>query len=126
MSTPPETTLAKMQFRHIEAEVHGRGLVVAPTAGVLAQQADIEAFRKEMSDVVKSHPSEVYVLNLQRVGFISSAFLGMMVELNKKFRAAQAHFRICHLQPGIARVLKASKLDTLMDIRTDVKDALHL
>jgi anti-anti-sigma factor len=114
------------RYSKLELARHERGLVITPTAGVLAVQAEIDALRKEINAAVKDNPAKVYVLDLGKVGFVSSAFLGNLVDMAKKFRAAGAPFRLCRVQPEIAKVLKASKLDSLLDIRVDVPDALHL
>lgn len=126
MSDPVAESWTGEDYLHLELLRRDRCLVLRPTAGVLAVAGDIAALRGELHDAVKKNPSRAYVLDLGKVGFISSAFLGAMVELSKKFRTAGAQFRVCNVQSGILKVLQAGKLDTVIDIRTDLADALHL
>ena len=64
------------------------------------------------------------VVNLSQMRFISSMFLGMLVALNRRIVAAKAALRLCGLRPGEREVFRATRLDTVFDIREDEPSAL--
>jgi anti-sigma B factor antagonist len=111
---------------HLTAEVRDRGLILTPPAKTIVDPGHIEALRREIAREVRRNPSRVYVLSLARVVFISSGFLGMLVTLAKKFRARQAHFRLCSVAPEIMQVFRASRMDRLLDVVADVETALKV
>jgi anti-sigma B factor antagonist len=64
------------------------------------------------------------VVDLSRMRFISSMFLGMLVALHRRVVAAQGALRLCGLRSGEREVFKATRLDTVFDIREDEASAL--
>ncbi len=64
------------------------------------------------------------VIDLSRMRFISSMFLGMLVALHRRVVAAQGAMRLCGLRSGEREVFRATKLDTVFDIREDEPSAL--
>jgi len=64
------------------------------------------------------------VVDLSRMRFISSMFLGMLVALHRRVVAAQGALRLCGLRSGEREVFKATRLDTVFDIREDEPSAL--
>ena len=64
------------------------------------------------------------VVDLSRMRFISSMFLGMLVALHRRVVAAQGAMRLCGLRSGEREVFKATRLDTVFDIREDEPSAL--
>jgi anti-sigma B factor antagonist len=64
------------------------------------------------------------VVDLSRMRFISSMFLGMLVALHRRVVAAQGALRLCGLRSGEQEVFRATRLDTVFDIREDEASAL--
>lgn len=102
----------------------GTGLVIAPTDKTLFEPGKVDALKKEIGRAVIRHKADVYVLNMEKVSFISSSFLGMLVSLVKKLRARDIPLRLCNLAVELRYSLQTTKLDRLLDLRGTLSDAL--
>ena len=58
-------------------------------------------------------------LDLAGVRFVSSAALGAFVALHRKLQAVGGRLSLCNLNPEMEEVIRATKLDSLLDIRRD-------
>jgi len=117
-----DDTLLPPQF--LEVRRDPRGLVITVTERSLFDPLKLDTLQKEFKQAVQNNPSPIYVLNMERVEFISSSFLGMLVSINKKFRAQNAPLRVCAVQSELKRAMTLARLDRLLDLRTDIDDAL--
>lgn len=109
---------------HLSAEVRDKGLILTPLARTVVEPTHIDALKKEITREVRRNPARVYILNMAKIVFISSGFLGMLVTLAKKFRARSARFCVCAAMPEIIQVFKASHFDRLIETAPDVEAAL--
>ena len=64
------------------------------------------------------------VVNLSRLRFVSSMFLGMLVVLHKRVVLVKGELKICGIQPEASVVFKITRLDKVFDIRDDEQSAL--
>jgi anti-anti-sigma factor len=64
------------------------------------------------------------VANLSQLPFMSSLFLGMLVALDRRIKAAGNRLKLCGLRPQTAEALAVAKLDTVFKICTDEQAAL--
>ena len=64
------------------------------------------------------------VLDLSRLRFVSSMFLGMLVVLHKRVASANGELKLCGIQPGAAVVFGITKLDKVFDIHDGQQSAL--
>jgi anti-sigma B factor antagonist len=64
------------------------------------------------------------VVDLSQMRFISSMFLGMLVALHRRVVAAKGALRLCGLRAGEREVFRATRLDTVFDIREDEASAM--
>jgi anti-anti-sigma factor len=64
------------------------------------------------------------VLNLSELPFMSSLFIGMLVALDRRVKAAGGRLRLCGLRPQTHEALSIAKLDTVLSICADESAAL--
>ena len=69
------------------------------------------------------------ILDLQNVKFMDSSGLSAMLVGNRTFREKNSTFVICNVSEHITKILKISKLDTVLDIiptRQEAIDSIQL
>ena len=69
------------------------------------------------------------ILDLQNVKFMDSSGLSAMLVGNRTFREKNSTFVICNVSDHISKILKISKLDTVLDIlptRQEAIDSIQL
>lgn len=64
------------------------------------------------------------ILELSRLRFVSSLFLGMLVVLHRRMGAAHGSLKLCGLQRETRDVLRVTKLDRVFAIYDDETSAL--
>jgi len=65
------------------------------------------------------------VVDLSGVGFAGSAALGNFVALQRMVRHGGGRFLFCNVDPTVAEVFRASKLESLFEFVADRPSALH-
>lgn len=111
--------------QYVVARPEGAAIVISLTERSIFGTAKIEALHSEISQAVRSGPASYSVLDLNKVEFISSGFLGMLLKLNQKLRSSGVPLRLCNLHPALAEVIRAGKMDKLFDVRVNLEDALN-
>jgi len=64
------------------------------------------------------------LVNFSGVSFICSDVLGKLVTLNKRVRQKGGRLKLCGICPYIREILAVTRLDTIMDIAENERDAL--
>ncbi len=79
----------------------------------------------QVDDVVAAiGRSSRVVVNLARLRSISASLLGMLVRLHRRMASAQAALKICGLRPESLQVFQVTKLDRILSIHYNERNAL--
>ena len=65
------------------------------------------------------------VLNLARLRFVTSTFLGMLVALRRETQTASVSLKLCGPNPTALEALSIAKMDQLFQIYDDEQAALN-
>ncbi len=65
------------------------------------------------------------VVNFSRLRLASSLFLGMMVALRRKVKAAGGNVKVCQLAPVVESSFRATQLHSLFEIYPDEQSAVN-
>jgi anti-anti-sigma factor len=65
------------------------------------------------------------VVNFSRLRLASSLFLGMMVALRRKVKAAGGNVKVCQLAPVVESSFRATQLHNLFEIYADEQEAVN-
>jgi anti-sigma B factor antagonist len=60
--------------------------------------------------------SKAIVIDFAGVDFVSSAFVGTLVDLHRKLVPRHAVLRLCSMCPNVRRIFEVTRLDRLFDI----------
>ena len=92
----------------------------------LMNQTEVERIRGDVLRLVDQEKRTHLVLDFDKVEYISSAVLGLILSLNKKLTAlgAGGSLTLCGLGPKLIELLKISRLDRLLTIKPTRKEAI--
>jgi anti-anti-sigma factor len=108
----------------VRCEVIEGVLVVTPFDSQLVDEASLEPLRAELLSVLERPLPRRMVLNLEHVGRITGAALGMIVAQHLRLDRKGGELRLCQAQPRVRAVLDQVRLPVLMDVFPNVEDAV--
>ena len=109
----------------ITNRVHGDMIVVAPTGRVdHATAADFERAVVPLLDAATG-PRAGLVFDLERVTYISSAGLRVLMIASKALRARGARVGVAAMQPVVAEILEICRFGAVVEVFTNVEAALE-
>ena len=93
----------------------GDGVTVSFPAGTALADAHVEALARRLPALIAG--DHALTLDLGGVATISSAALGKLLGLHRAVRAAGGRLTLLNPTPGVRRVLRLTRLDTVLDVR---------
>lgn len=112
MSFEPTPSLVQV------VEEGGRTSVRFP-AGTALTEANIEAVSNRLADLAGRCERPHLTLDLGGVSMLTSVVLGKLVSLNRMILVAGGRLTLTNPTPIVRHVLKVTRLDTILDIRSD-------
>ena len=85
----------------------------------------IDALGEELYDLVENQDRRRLVLDFEKVRFLSSQALGMLITLRKKTDAAKGRIALCAMRPELFKVFKISNLHKLFKFYENEEKALN-
>lgn len=81
-------------------------------------ELDVHHVKNLKSDVLESlePPGWTYELDMNRVTYLDSSGLGMLVYLKKEILKHEGHLRITNIHEPVLNVFKLTKLDSFFEI----------
>ena len=84
----------------------------------------IQQIGEKLYHLVEQRHCKKLVLDFDKVEFLSSSALGMLITLRQKAEAIKGRVAICALQGNIKKAFKITRLDKLFDFYDDEQAAL--
>lgn len=106
---------------NIACEEHGSVVVLAPEGEITLGNAG------EVNDFIQSKLTQrrKLVLDLRKVIYLDSSAVGMIVAIHTTLQGPDGgQLRICHLEPEVFEVFKASSLDSFLNIDLSLDESL--
>lgn len=85
----------------------------------------INSIGQQLYELVDTQDRKKLVLDFEKVRFLSSMALGVLINLRKKSAAIKGSVALCSLRPELFRVFKISKLDKLFKCYENEEKALN-
>lgn len=70
------------------------------------------ALNNKFEDELKKNP-DIVIINMQKLDYIASAGLGILISLNEKLTSSKKELRLCEVSPKVKKIFKALGFDTL-------------
>jgi anti-anti-sigma factor len=99
-------------------------LVIYLTEVKILNEAGIQRIFKDVIEVIGKTEQPNVIIDFQCVQFMSSAALGMLVRIQKKCKEFEATLKLVNICPEIRKVFEITRLDKILDIYDDPKEAI--
>jgi anti-sigma B factor antagonist len=105
---------------------YGRHSVVAFQTSSLMNPVEVERLRADLVRLVDEEKRTLLVLDFRRVQYFSSQVMGVILTLNKKLAALPGgKLVLCGVAPQLLELLRITRLDRILTIKTDRKEAIR-
>ncbi len=84
----------------------------------------VESIRNELYALVDQQARRKIVLDFEKVKFLSSMMLGVLIDLHKRSQAINGTVIVCGLRKDLFKVFKVMNLHKLLDFAKTQEDAL--
>lgn len=106
----------------IDLEQHG-SCVVATFGTAYLTHLELEELCETLADKMRYDNARNFILDLNKVEFLSSACLGVLVTFLQEVEHNRGRIVLVNCKPEVAFVFKVTRLDTVFAIYDDVDDA---
>jgi anti-sigma B factor antagonist len=89
----------------------------------ILDETKLEEVGRDLIQKLEATTEERVILDFRRVKFMSSSFLGKLVQVHKKTKEFKVQLKLAAIDPEIRTVFKITKLDKLFDIEADEASA---
>jgi anti-sigma B factor antagonist len=90
----------------------------------ILDENNIQMIGNQMFGLVDEDGRKKIVLDFSNVEYLSSAALGKLITMNNKVKTAKGKLRLCNIRPEILEVFTITKLNKVLEIKTDQEQAL--
>jgi anti-anti-sigma factor len=100
------------------------GVAVVEILQQRVSQENILPIREALSEAIEGGPA--VVLDLHRVGYLTSIFLGLVVSTQRRLGKGGGWLTVAGLQPSVLEIFESVALDQLLEITADTEEAVAL
>jgi len=98
--------------------------IVEFTDRKILEELSIHEIGEELSRIISETDDLKMLLSFKNVDHLSSAALGMLINLNKQVAAKKGKLKLSDISPPIFEVFKITRLNKLFNIHATMADAL--
>ncbi|MHC4193814.1 MAG: STAS domain-containing protein [Planctomycetota bacterium] len=89
----------------------------------ILEENDIRSLQGSIMSVIEQGGRMNLILDFQKVRFLSSAVLGLLIRVSKKIYENDGQLRLCNINPKIYEVFRITRLTKVFDIYPDTESA---
>jgi len=105
---------------------YGKHSVIAFQTSSLMNAMDMDRLKASLLRLIEEEKRTLMVLDFRRVQYFSSQLIGIILTLSKKIRAAPGgQLILCSMSPPLLDLLKISRLDRILTIKADRREAIQ-
>ena len=113
------------QNPHLKVTTDGDATIVALTDRKILDEINISQIGDQINALVVRPGAPKLVLDFTTVSHMSSSALGMLITVHKRIRERNGQLRLCAIQPAIMEVFVITRLNEILKICADQKEALE-
>jgi anti-sigma B factor antagonist len=113
--------LSEFSPKYLRLQERDQVVVVGVNASLLSEDMNLDQLGHELFALVERFGCRKLVVSLREVAMITSAGLGKMITLHRKMHRHQGTVMYCDVQPGVENVLTASRLNTYLNLASDIE-----
>jgi len=107
----------------LQSRSHSGILTIYFTDARILDDSKIREVGRELNELLGRTEEEKVILDFRSVEFMSSSFLGTLVQFNKSCKEYKIQLKLCSISANIRQVFKITKLDKLFEIEKDDESA---
>jgi anti-sigma B factor antagonist len=113
-----------MESFYTERTDHGY-TIVAFTTESLMSPLELESIGQALYQLVDNSKPQKLLLDFQKVRYLSSQAIGIILTLNKKVSQTEgATITLCGVGPALLQLLKITRLDKILTIKPTLADVI--
>jgi anti-anti-sigma factor len=89
----------------------------------ILDETTLEQLSVDLMEMLNKTTEERVILDFRNVKFMSSSFLGKLVQVHKKSMEFKVKLKLCSINSEIRQVFKITRLDRLFEIESDEASA---
>jgi len=109
----------------ISVEYAKNATIVGFTDEKILEETDIKALRESIMSVIGQAEHISLILDFGNVQFLSSAVLGLLIQISKRIYEQGGKLKLCNINPKIYEIFKITRLTKTFDIYKDVEGAVR-
>jgi len=109
----------------ISVEYAKNATIVGFTDEKILEETDIKALRESIMSVIGQAERINLILDFGNVQFLSSAVLGLLIQISKRIYEQGGKLKLCNINPKIYEIFKITRLTKTFDIYKDVEGAVR-
>jgi anti-anti-sigma factor len=82
------------------------------------------SIQKNLSYIIDQHPDYNFIVNLDRVEYMNSAGLGMLIVSSKKLESNNRSFKVSNLNREVKKVIEILNADKIIDFYDTEEEAI--
>ena len=98
--------------------------VVEFEARKILEELAINEIGEKLAQLAEARPQPKVLLDFKNVQHLSSAALGMLIELNKQVMGRKGQLVLANINPQIYEVFRITRLNKLFNIQSTTEDAI--
>jgi len=114
-----------IQGGHVTLSLESRRvgeITIVRCMGRIVEGGESAVLQQQVSELLALHPN--IILSLDKVQFIDSSGLGLLVRLLNRARHARGNLELCAVPPRVAEVLRVTKLGSLFQMHDSEETAI--
>jgi anti-sigma B factor antagonist len=116
--------MASIQPR-ISVENVQNGIVITFTSEKILEEREITALEHSIVPIIEQAQIPNIVINFEKVNFLSSAVLGLLIRISKRIYQRNGQLKLCDINSKIFEIFKITRLDRVFDICKDAGSAVR-
>ena len=127
LSYPPDMSTAPGSAPHFIVQPFDKYSVVEFKTASLMDPIILEEIGKELYRLVDDEDRRKLILDFEKVQYLSSQAIGIILTLNKKLTGTSAggqNLVLCGVGPQLMQLLKITRLDRILTIKPTQKEAM--
>jgi len=108
----------------IAVEYTDEAVVISFTDEKILESRDVQALKDSVMGVIEQAEGINLVLDFSQVKFLSSAVLGLLINISKRVYEQEGEMKLCNINSKIYEIFKITRLTKVFDIYDDRESAL--
>jgi anti-sigma B factor antagonist len=108
----------------ISVQYSGKATVITFTNEKILEEKDIRNLQESIIPVIEQSEKIHLILDFQKVQFLSSAVLGLLLRTSKKVYERDGQLRLCNINQKIYEIFRITRLNKIFDIYDDLEGAM--